>query len=147
MPALLAALAPRRVLLFPGWAGLPDTPLPDNVFVTGPAPHEALLPRCALAIHHGGSGTSHSACRAGVPSLVMPFAGDQFFWNARLRDAGVMAHALKGASITASVLRDAVSYAGTDAARQRAAALGQAMRSEDGCATAVRRVERYATPG
>jgi UDP:flavonoid glycosyltransferase YjiC (YdhE family) len=32
-----------------------------------------------VVIHHGGSGTSHSAARAGVPSIVMPFAGDPFF--------------------------------------------------------------------
>ncbi len=145
--AVAGALGTRRALFNAGWTGIDTTMLPGNFHAIGHVPHDWLLPRCALAIHHGGSGTTHSACRAGIPSVIVPFAGDQFFWNARLRDAGVMAHALKGASITASVLRDAVAYAGTDAARQRAAALGQAMRSEDGCATAVRRVERYATPG
>lgn len=63
LPALLQALAPRRVLLFPGWAGLPTGALPADVFVLGPTPHEALFPYCALAIHHGGSGTTHSACQ------------------------------------------------------------------------------------
>ena len=27
--------------------------------------------------HHGGSGTSHPTARAGVPSIVVPFAGDR----------------------------------------------------------------------
>jgi sterol 3beta-glucosyltransferase len=32
-----------------------------------------------LVIHNGGSGTTHSAARAGMPSVVLPFAADQFF--------------------------------------------------------------------
>ena len=145
--AVVGAIGTRRALFNAGWSGIDATQLPANVRAIGHVPHDWLLPRCALAIHHGGSGTTHSACRAGIPSVIVPFAGDQFFWNARLREAGVMRHALKGASISAARLRDAVAYAGTDAARQRAAALGSTMRDEDGCATAVRLVERYAAPG
>ncbi|WP_433852944.1 glycosyltransferase [Stenotrophomonas nitritireducens] len=141
LPALLAALAPRRVLLFPGWAGLPDAPLPDNVFVIGPAPHEALFPRCALAIHHGGSGTSHSACRAGVPSLVMPFAGDQFFWADRLRRLGVAPPALSPNRLDRPTLAQAIAFAESAQARASAAALGRSMAAEDGVATAVTAIE------
>lgn len=141
LPTLLAALAPRRVLLFPGWAGLPDAPLPDNVFVIGPAPHEALFPRCALAIHHGGSGTSHSACRAGVPSLVMPFAGDQFFWADRLRRLGVAPPALSPKRLDGPTLAKAIAFAESAQARASAAALGRSMAAEDGVATAVAAIE------
>ena len=33
----------------------------------GPLAHEILLPRCSLAIHHGGSGTTAAVLRAGIP--------------------------------------------------------------------------------
>ena len=96
-----------------------------------------------MAIHHGGSGTTHSACRAGIPSVIVPFAGDQFFWNARLRDAGVMSHALKGATITAGELREAVTFSDSDGARRQAKELGRRMQGEKGLAVAVEWMERY----
>ncbi len=142
LPALLDALAPRRVLLSPGWAGLPKMPLPPSVFVVGAVPHEALFPRCAFVIHHGGSGTTHSACRAGVPSLVMPFAADQFFWARRLRDVGVAPEALSVKRLDAASLARAIAFVELAQTRERAAALGRAMAGEDGVAVAVGHVER-----
>lgn len=146
LPALLAALAPRRVLLFPGWAGLPSAPLPPNVFVLGPTPHEALFPRCALIIHHGGSGTTHSACRAGVPSLVMPFAADQFFWADRLQQLGVAPAALSPTRLDAGTLQRAIAVAEHADTRARAAALGQAMTAEDGVRAGVAAIEAWLSP-
>ncbi len=146
LPALLQALAPRRVLLFPGWAGLPTGALPADVFVLGPTPHEALFPHCALAIHHGGSGTTHSACRAGIPSLVMPFAADQFFWADRLYRLGVAPAPLSPKRLDAATLAAAITFVETDATRARAAALGVAMSHEDGVACGVAMIERWLRP-
>ena len=142
LPALLGALAPRRVLLSPGWAGLPDMPLPPNVFVLGSVPHETLFPRCAFVIHHGGSGTTHSACRAGVPSLVMPFAADQLFWARRLQVLGLAPEALSVRRLDPGVLTRAIGFVELAQTRERAAVLGRAMAGEDGVATAVAYVER-----
>ena len=50
----------------------------ENVFVTGGVSHEWLFPKVAAVVHHGGAGTSAACFRAGVPSLVTPFAFDQF---------------------------------------------------------------------
>ncbi|HAI46676.1 MAG TPA: glycosyltransferase [Stenotrophomonas sp.] len=146
LPALLDALAPRRVLLFPGWAGVPSTPLPADVFVVGPTPHEALFPRCALVIHHGGSGTTHSACRAGVPSLVMPFAADQFFWAARLQALGVAPAALSPKRLDAETLAKALAFAEAPGTRARAVTLGQAMAEECGVHEAITRLEHWLIP-
>jgi len=143
LPALLAALAPRRVLLFPGWAGLPSAPLPPSVFVIGPTPHEALFPRCALIIHHGGSGTTHSACLAGVPSLVMPFAADQFYWADRLQQLGVAPAALSPKRLDAGTLGRALDFVEHAETRGRAAALGRAMGTEEGVAEAVDLIQQW----
>ncbi len=143
--AVVRAVDGRRALFNPGWSGMDPARLPANFHPVGAIPHDWLLPRCALAIHHGGSGTTHSACRAGVPGIVVPFAGDQFFWGARLRAAGIMRHALAGRSITAVKLAKAIAHAESAEARGRAARLGERMRHEDGCGTAVALVERYTT--
>lgn len=147
MEALVGAVDGRRALFNPGWSGIDPTRLPENFHVVGDVPHGWLLPRTALAVHHGGSGTTHSAVRAGVPSVIVPFAGDQFFWGARLRDAGVMRHALKSRSLDARTLGDAIAFAESADARRNAAALATRMRGEDGLATAVGLVERYARTG
>jgi sterol 3beta-glucosyltransferase len=116
------------------------------VFVIGPTPHEALFPRCVLIIHHGGSGTTHSACRAGVPSLVMPFAADQFFWADRLHQLGVAPAALSPKRLDAARLSSAVAFAERADTRSRAVALGRAMTVEDGVAVGVAAIEAHLSP-
>lgn len=141
--AVAGALGGRRALFHAGWSDIDPTRLPDNVHAIGQVPHDWLLPRCSMAIHHGGSGTTHSTCRAGIPSVVVPFAADQFFWAARLREADVMRHTLRRHTLTAKKLADAIAFAETDGARDSAARLGARMRQEDGCAAAVALIERY----
>lgn len=69
---LLKALAPSRIQLFPSWAGLPAMSFPDSVFVLS-STRSAVL---ALRTGH----PPWSACAAGNPLLVTPFAADHFFW-------------------------------------------------------------------
>lgn len=141
----IAAVGGRRALFYPGWSGADIGGLPGNFFVLGDTPHSWLFPRTSLVVHHGGSGTSHSAARAGVPSVVVPFAGDQFFWAERLRQAGVAAGAVNGRQLRASAFASAIEFAEAPAVRSRAQALGEKMRSEDGLADAVSAIERTMT--
>lgn len=141
---LIAALAGRRALFFPGWSGMDDIAMPDNILRIGVMPHSWLLPRTAAVIHHGGSGTTHSATRAGRPSVVIPFAGDQSFWAARLARLGIAPPALAAAKLNAHALRQAIEFADSPPVRTRAAELGERMAREDGLATAVREIERLA---
>ncbi|WP_225732163.1 MULTISPECIES: nucleotide disphospho-sugar-binding domain-containing protein [unclassified Nocardia] len=52
--------------------------LPDGVRVVEDVPLQLFLPDCDLLIHHGGSTTGFTACRYGVPQLVLPQMFDQF---------------------------------------------------------------------
>ena len=52
------------------------------------APYEWLFPRMAAVIHHGGAGTTGLALRAGVPSQVVAFMGDQAWWGTRVQRLG-----------------------------------------------------------
>jgi len=142
LDALVEAMAGQRVLFHPGWSGIDAAALPDNFFAIGDTPHDWLFPRTAAVIHHGGSGTSHSAARAGVPSIVVPFAGDQFFWAERLRLAGVAPDAVNGRRPEVSAFVRALDFAQTSAARASASALGERMRAENGVTDAVAALER-----
>ncbi|OZM72235.1 glycosyl transferase [Amycolatopsis antarctica] len=50
--------------------------LPGNVRPAGFLPLSALLPTCALLVHHGGSGTTAAPLFYGVPQLVFPAFAD-----------------------------------------------------------------------
>ncbi len=138
---IIEAVAGRRTLFHPGWSGMSAGALPPNFHGVPDAPHDWLFTRVATVVHHGGSGTSHSACRAGVPSVVVPFAGDQAFWADRLALIGVSPRRLKGLPEPGE-LRRAIDEAASPRIRERATAVGRRMREEDGLATAVRLVER-----
>ncbi|MQP64367.1 glycosyltransferase [Niveispirillum sp. SYP-B3756] len=134
-----------RAIIAAGWGGLvPETPSRD-VFVVGEAPHDWLFQHVALAVHHGGAGTTASALRAGIPSVIVPFMADQFFWGARLTSIGVSGPALPYSSLTVDELAHAIRSALADSTMRRAAArIGMLIRSENGIATAVGIIESVA---
>jgi len=140
LDVVIAAVAGERALFYPGWSGADSLRLPPNFCVIGDTPHDWLFPRTSLVIHHGGSGTAHSAARAGVPSVVLPFAADQFFWAEQLRQRGIAPAAASGRNVTAATLSRAIAAARTTEIREPASALGAKMCAEDGLAEAVRRV-------
>jgi UDP:flavonoid glycosyltransferase YjiC (YdhE family) len=144
---IVQAVGERRALFNPGWSGMDGSALPANFHVVEDVPHDWLFSRVAAVVHHGGSGTSHSACRAGAPSVVMPFAGDQAFWAERLFHLGVAPRSLKAGSLNPDRLRRALDEATAEGMRERARAVGQRMGQENGLATAVALIERSARAG
>ena len=139
--ALVAGAEGRRVLFHPGWSGVGGADLPGNIFVVGETPHSWLFPRTSVVVHHGGSGTSHSATRAGAPSVAAPFAGDQAFWAWRLRQVGVAGAPIDGRRLRGPDLARAIAFAERDTVRARARDIGHRMAAEDGLAVAVRAIE------
>ena len=142
MQALVEAVGGRRALFYPGWSGVDGHGLPGNFLVIGETPHDWLFPRTAAVIHHGGSGTSHSVAGAGVPSVVVPFAADQYFWAERLRRLGVAPAPVDGRKPTAGAFARAIDFATSAQARARAQSLGEVMRADRGVADAVAALEQ-----
>ncbi len=63
--------------------------LPPGIICVEYAPHAAVFPHAAVAVHHGGVGACAEALFAGVPSLVVPHGFDQHDSAARLQRLGV----------------------------------------------------------
>ncbi|NND08692.1 MAG: glycosyltransferase family 1 protein [Saprospiraceae bacterium] len=64
------------------WGGLEQTEeFPDHVYFVGNVPYDWIFPRVYAIIHHGGSGTTHTALKYSCPSLIIPHILDQYFWN------------------------------------------------------------------
>jgi sterol 3beta-glucosyltransferase len=132
------AIAGQRAILQSGWGGLSKANLPDTIFMVDSIPHSWLFPRVAAVVHHGGAGTTAAGLRAGVPTIAIPFFGDQPFWGKRVAKLGVGLAPIFRKQLTAERLAAAIHRAMTDQSiRQRAAHLGAKIRAEDGIANAV----------
>ena len=144
--AILDALAQsgQRGIIATGWGGLQVSDLPDTVFQIDAVPHDWLFPQMAAVVHHGGAGTTAAGFRAGVPTVVCPFFGDQPFWGKRVAALGVGSDPVPQKKLTAERLAQAIETAVTDPQiRQRAAALGKKIRAEDGVAKTVALIEKF----
>jgi hypothetical protein len=80
------------------------------------------------------SGTTHAVIRADVVSIAVPFLADQPFWGALLHRRGLGAAPVRVRRLTADRLVAALATLPGDTRVKQAA---QAMRAEDGCASAL----------
>jgi sterol 3beta-glucosyltransferase len=128
----------QRAILLSGWGGLRQENLPDHVYIVDSIPHAWLFPRVAAVVHHGGAGTTAAGLRAGVPTIIVPFFGDQGFWGQRVAELGVGTAPIPRQQLTPERLEQAIQKAVTDQTiRQRACDLGRKIQAEDGITNAV----------
>lgn len=86
-----------RCILAKGWSdrlgskdqNKAEIPLPPEIHQIQSAPHDWLFRQIDAATHHGGAGTTGASLRAGIPTIIKPFFGDQFFFGGRVEDLGV----------------------------------------------------------
>jgi UDP:flavonoid glycosyltransferase YjiC (YdhE family) len=133
----------QRAVLATGWGGLDhaEGAHDDQIFFIRQAPHDWLFPRMAAAVHHGGAGTTAAAVRAGIPSVIVPFYGDQPFWARCLQRAGVAPPALNRQNLRADDLSAAL--IATQQMHPAATKLGQQVHAEDGVGEAVRCLQNW----
>jgi len=145
LDTVLKALARTgaRAVVGAGWGGLARPDPPPNVFALDEAPHDWLFPSVAAVVHHGGAATTGAVLRAGRPSVVTPFIADQFAWGRLLAARGLAPPPLPHRSLNPDALAAAIETALSDESmRERAAAIGAAVRAEDGLKRAVAAIER-----
>jgi sterol 3beta-glucosyltransferase len=132
-----------RAVFVSGWG---DTPLEsdDTFHVAADVPHDWLFPRVRAVVHHGGVGTFAEGLRAGRPTVITAFFGDQPFWGRVNERLGTGPKTLKRRGLTADALATAIRSALDDARyRTNAAAVGARIAREDGAARAAELVERF----
>ncbi len=78
-----------RSILSQGWGDLAPGDGGDDCMSVGDVNHGKLFPRMAGIVHHGGSGTTTAAARAGRPQVAIPHNYDQFYWAHRVHALGV----------------------------------------------------------
>ena len=96
----------------------------------------------AAVVHHGGAGSTGEELRAGKPTVVCPFFGDQPFWGRRVHALGVGLRPIPQKRLTSEALAEAIRAAVADEGmHRRASELGEKIRAEDGVRRAVEIVE------
>lgn len=119
----------RRVLISRGWAALALIDDREDCLIVDEVNQQALFPRVAAVIHHGGAGTTMAAARAGSPQVIVPQIADQSYWASRVRDLGV-GSAHDGATPTAESLSAALECALSAGTHARARAVAETIRSD-----------------
>ncbi|MEY2970843.1 MAG: hypothetical protein RLZZ599_1216 [Bacteroidota bacterium] len=80
----------QAIIVNTSWGGIEiNEALPENMFAVNDIPYDWLFERVCAVVHHGGSGTTHSALRYNKPQLILPHIADQFLWNKLIHKAGI----------------------------------------------------------
>jgi sterol 3beta-glucosyltransferase len=134
----------KRAVLLSGWAGFGGMTMPNNVFSLDYAPHHWLFPRMAAVVHHGGAGTTAAGLAAGLPSVIVPFFGDQPNWAQIVYELGAGTKPIPRHKLTADKLVAAIQEATSNPTMQaKAAEIGAKIRAENGASEAVKAVKKF----
>ena len=136
-----------RGVIATGWGGLHAGDLPDTIFKIEEAPHDWLFPRMAAVVHHGGVGTTAAGLRAGRPTVICPFFGDQPFWGKVVHQLGAGSKPIPQKKLTVKKLAAAIREVTTShEIKEKAASLGASIRQEDGVGNAVELIQGMVVP-
>lgn len=136
----------RRALFLTEYPDQLPQPLPKDILHLRYVPLDAVLPRAAAFVHHGGVGSTSQALAAGIPQVIMPLAHDQFDNAARVTRLGV------GTSLTvrqfsaarlASRLHDLISSQAVQSACRQCA---ERLKVRDGLSRSVDVLEEWVGP-
>jgi sterol 3beta-glucosyltransferase len=132
----------HRGIILSGWSRVRE-PLSSDLLYLESVPHDWLLPRCRMVIHHGGAGTTAAGLRAGIPNVVVPFMGDQPFWAERVHAIGAGPEPVLINSLSVENLCQAITDAEKESILERVQIINHEISNEDGTGEAVKWIEKY----
>ncbi|KAI4919749.1 hypothetical protein J4E90_001886 [Alternaria incomplexa] len=134
-----------RALVSKGWGGFgSNADCPENVFMLENTPHDWLFPKCSAVIHHGGAGTTAIGLKCAIPTMIVPFFGDQPFWGAMVSKAKAGAHdCIPYKKLNAERLAEGIKQCLTEEAKENVKKIADSIAKEgDGALNAVRSFHR-----
>jgi sterol 3beta-glucosyltransferase len=122
-----------RAIISKGWSSRmskdekdPEPDIPPECYLLDKVPHDWLFPKIDAAFHHGGAGTTGASLRAGIPTIIKPWFGDQFFWASRVQKLGA---GLKVSTLRENEIAEAlISATSSRLMKEKAAHVGERIR-------------------
>eukprot|EP00602_Paraphysomonas_sp_CaronLab_P008597 CAMPEP_0185034326 /NCGR_PEP_ID=MMETSP1103-20130426/24086_1 /TAXON_ID=36769 /ORGANISM="Paraphysomonas bandaiensis, Strain Caron Lab Isolate" /LENGTH=1441 /DNA_ID=CAMNT_0027570941 /DNA_START=187 /DNA_END=4512 /DNA_ORIENTATION=+ len=109
----------------------------EDALLIGSCAHDKLFPHMAAVIHHGGAGTTAAGLRAGRPTMICPFFGDQHFWGHMIHKAKVGPEPCPVHKLTPEGVANGLSYLLSEETACAAVELSDKLESEDGVGNAL----------
>ena len=136
-------LTKQRAVLSAGWGDLREQHLSGMIHQVGFVPHEWLFQHVAAVVHHGGVGTTAAGLRAGIPTIVVPFGGDQPYWGDRVYQLGAGPKPIPRKKLDVKRLSSAILQAvSSREIIENAKRIGEKLCAEDGVGRAADIIER-----
>ena len=135
--------AGHRAIISRGWADLELIDNASDCIAIDDVNQQALFPRVAAVVHHGGAGTTHTAARAGAPQVLVPMFSDQPYWASRVGELGI-GTSVPITELTVDRLESALRVAGQPDIVERATSFATQI-ATDGALIAARRLAGYAS--
>ncbi|KAL2334925.1 hypothetical protein Fmac_016138 [Flemingia macrophylla] len=134
----------QRGIIDKGWGNLGNlAEIPDNIFLLEECPHDWLFPQCSALVHHGGAGTTATGLKAGCPTTIVPFFGDQFFWGDRIYQKGLGPAPIPISQLSLESLSNAIKFMLQPEVKSRAMEIAKLIENEDGVIAAVDAFHRH----
>ncbi|KAI9078645.1 hypothetical protein K1719_039394 [Acacia pycnantha] len=134
----------QRGIIDRGWGNLGNLEeIPEYAFLLEECPHEWLFPQCSAVVHHGGAGTTATGLKAGCPTAIVPFFGDQFFWGDRIYEKGLGPAPIPISELTCEKLLNAINFMLQPEVKSRAVEIAKLLESEDGVGAAMDAFHRH----
>jgi UDP:flavonoid glycosyltransferase YjiC (YdhE family) len=93
---------------------------------------------------HGGAGTCAASLKAGKPTIIIPFMGDQFFWGEQIYKRGAGPKPIPYKSLDSQKLAEAIEEATHNLQIiENAKHIGEALQKENGSALAAKKIHCY----
>ena len=133
----------RAVLLIGDERNKITASLPPEIIAVEYAPFESLLERGCAIIHHGGVGTTAQCLRAGIPTLIVPFAFDQPDNAAHAERLGTSRTLPRSKYRRDNVARELDKLLNIPQYALKAKSVGEQLRNEHGTARACDAIEEF----
>ena len=148
-----ARMTHTRVLIQSSWSDLSrsnsksvveeEDYLRRSFYFLGNCPHDWLFPQMMAVIHHGGAGTTAAGLRAGKPTMICPFFGDQFFWGEAVWNEKVGVKPCPITDLNIEILIEAFKELKSETIQENARQMSLKFGTENGVEAAIESFNRH----
>ncbi len=134
----------KKIIIQAGWAGLTIERPHSEMRRVERVSHDQLFKYASMVIHHGGAGTTASVLHSGIPNIIIPHIGDQWFFASEVKRLGVGLE-VKRKRWPEDLPKAVRTIERSDKIQARAKAVAELLAKENGPVAAVRELELLAS--